>query len=297
MNGIGDDDMGHGRTLSGCRQCIERNDDPGGKKDDRRTDLRPLCGNSGRQNEPGAAGGLQDDDGGARPPAGSEQDLGAQSQAREGRSARSARTSSRAATRSASASARSLSASSPATGVRPIRPSAHERIGKQVGLPADKVEAILAGMPTPFDDEREQIVYEMAIVLTNGRWVPRGLLRARGQGAGPRQHHRRHHLDGALQQRRDDARLLRRAGRRDGHGALSQPPGEVAGDALACGGFQQGRLLPGTTLFGDRAARAEAAAARRVRARSAARPSAARAGACARRAASGTGTAEIRERV
>ena len=30
-------------------------------------------------------------------------------------------------------------------------------------------------MPTAFDDEREQTVYEMAIVLSNGRWVPRGL--------------------------------------------------------------------------------------------------------------------------
>ena len=53
--------------------------------------------------------------------------------------------------------------------------SAHERIGKQVGLPADKVEAILSGLPTHFDDAREQAVYEMAIALTNGRWVPRGL--------------------------------------------------------------------------------------------------------------------------
>jgi len=53
--------------------------------------------------------------------------------------------------------------------------SAHERIGKQAGLPADKVEAILCGLTTRFDDEREQVVYEMAIALTNGRWVPRGL--------------------------------------------------------------------------------------------------------------------------
>jgi 4-carboxymuconolactone decarboxylase len=53
--------------------------------------------------------------------------------------------------------------------------SAHERIGKQSGLPAAKVEAIVGGMPTSFDDEREQIVYEMAIVLTQGRWVSRGL--------------------------------------------------------------------------------------------------------------------------
>src|ERR1700744_3689227 len=53
--------------------------------------------------------------------------------------------------------------------------AAHERIAKQVGLPAAKVEAILIGLPTSFDDEREQIVYEMAIALSNARWVPRGL--------------------------------------------------------------------------------------------------------------------------
>ena len=53
--------------------------------------------------------------------------------------------------------------------------SAHERIGKQAGLPAVKVEAILGGLPTSFDDEREQVVYEMAMTLTNARWVSRGL--------------------------------------------------------------------------------------------------------------------------
>src|SRR5215218_5698002 len=42
--------------------------------------------------------------------------------------------------------------------------SAHERIAKKAGLPDAKVDAILAGLPTAFADEREQIVYEMAIV-------------------------------------------------------------------------------------------------------------------------------------
>ena len=41
--------------------------------------------------------------------------------------------------------------------------NAHERAGKAAGLPADKVEAMLSGLPTSFDDEREQVVYEMAI--------------------------------------------------------------------------------------------------------------------------------------
>jgi len=53
--------------------------------------------------------------------------------------------------------------------------AAHERRGKEVGLPAPKVEAMIGGMPTSFDDAREQVVYEMAVVLAGARWVPRGL--------------------------------------------------------------------------------------------------------------------------
>jgi 4-carboxymuconolactone decarboxylase len=44
--------------------------------------------------------------------------------------------------------------------------NAHERAGKTAGLSADKVEAILAGLPTSFTDTREQIIYEMATCLT-----------------------------------------------------------------------------------------------------------------------------------
>src|SRR5207249_1419756 len=53
--------------------------------------------------------------------------------------------------------------------------AAHERRGKEVGLPAEKVEAMLLGLPTSFPDEREQIVYEMAICLSNSRWASKGL--------------------------------------------------------------------------------------------------------------------------
>ena len=53
--------------------------------------------------------------------------------------------------------------------------AAHERRGKEQGLPADKVEAMLAGLPTSFSDKREQVVYEMAVCLSNSRWVPKGL--------------------------------------------------------------------------------------------------------------------------
>jgi 4-carboxymuconolactone decarboxylase len=53
--------------------------------------------------------------------------------------------------------------------------AAHERRGKEVGLPAAKVEAMLSGLPTSFDDKREQVVYEMAVCLSNSRWVSKGL--------------------------------------------------------------------------------------------------------------------------
>jgi 4-carboxymuconolactone decarboxylase len=37
--------------------------------------------------------------------------------------------------------------------------AAHERAGKAAGLPADKVEALLSGLPTSFDGKREQVIY------------------------------------------------------------------------------------------------------------------------------------------
>lgn len=52
---------------------------------------------------------------------------------------------------------------------------AHERTAKKIGLPADKVEAILSGLTTSFDDPREQIVYEMSMCLVQSRWVSQGL--------------------------------------------------------------------------------------------------------------------------
>jgi 4-carboxymuconolactone decarboxylase len=53
--------------------------------------------------------------------------------------------------------------------------NAHERAAKAAGLPADKVELILSGLPTSFTDKREQVVYEMAVCLTGARWVSQGL--------------------------------------------------------------------------------------------------------------------------
>jgi 4-carboxymuconolactone decarboxylase len=53
--------------------------------------------------------------------------------------------------------------------------NAHERAAKEAGLPADKVEAILSGITTSFDDAREQVIYEMAVCLAESRWVSKGL--------------------------------------------------------------------------------------------------------------------------
>jgi 4-carboxymuconolactone decarboxylase len=53
--------------------------------------------------------------------------------------------------------------------------NAHEKRGKEVGLPAAAVEAIIAGLPMSFDDAREQVVYEVAMALAGERLVPQGL--------------------------------------------------------------------------------------------------------------------------
>ena len=53
--------------------------------------------------------------------------------------------------------------------------NAHERAAKAAGLPDNKVEAMLSGLPTSFDDKREQVIYEMATCLANARWVAKGL--------------------------------------------------------------------------------------------------------------------------
>ena len=53
--------------------------------------------------------------------------------------------------------------------------AAHEKRGKEVGLPAAAVEAIIGGRPTSFTDAREQTVYEAAMALAGGRLLPQGL--------------------------------------------------------------------------------------------------------------------------
>jgi 4-carboxymuconolactone decarboxylase len=53
--------------------------------------------------------------------------------------------------------------------------AAHEKRGKEVGLPAATVEAMIAGLPVSFTDAREQVVYEMAVALAGHRLVSQGL--------------------------------------------------------------------------------------------------------------------------
>lgn len=53
--------------------------------------------------------------------------------------------------------------------------AAHEKRGKEVGLPDTAVEAMIAGLPTSFADPREQAVYEVATSLANNRIVTNGL--------------------------------------------------------------------------------------------------------------------------
>jgi 4-carboxymuconolactone decarboxylase len=53
--------------------------------------------------------------------------------------------------------------------------AAHEKRGKDVGLPASTVEAMIAGLPASFSDPREQVVYEVAMVLAGGQLVSQGL--------------------------------------------------------------------------------------------------------------------------
>lgn len=52
----------------------------------------------------------------------------------------------------------------------------HEKIGELLGgLEPQKVEALITGLPTSFDDPRRQIVYELAATLVQPRVVPSGL--------------------------------------------------------------------------------------------------------------------------
>ena len=98
--------------------------------------------------------------------------------------------------------------------------AAHEKRGKEVGLPAATVEALVAGLPASFPDPREQVVYEMATALAGGRLVSQGLYDRAVKTLGPRAHHRHHRADGLLHRGLAHDELLRRGGRHARPGPL-----------------------------------------------------------------------------
>jgi 4-carboxymuconolactone decarboxylase len=54
----------------------------------------------------------------------------------------------------------------------------HEKMGIEVAhLAPEKVAALIAGLPTSFDDARQQVVYELSSTLADARVVPVSLLR------------------------------------------------------------------------------------------------------------------------
>jgi 4-carboxymuconolactone decarboxylase len=61
----------------------------------------------------------------------------------------------------------------------------NEKLGVELGgLEPQKVEALIAGLPTSFDDPRQQIVYELASTLVQPRVVPVGLYRRAKEAIG-----------------------------------------------------------------------------------------------------------------
>jgi 4-carboxymuconolactone decarboxylase len=43
------------------------------------------------------------------------------------------------------------------------------------GIPAEKVERMIIGLPVSFDDPRQQAIYDVSTALLNSRYVPKGL--------------------------------------------------------------------------------------------------------------------------
>jgi 4-carboxymuconolactone decarboxylase len=45
----------------------------------------------------------------------------------------------------------------------------------EAGIPAEKVERMMIGLPVSFEDARQQVIYEVSTALVNSRYVPKGL--------------------------------------------------------------------------------------------------------------------------
>jgi 4-carboxymuconolactone decarboxylase len=50
-----------------------------------------------------------------------------------------------------------------------------EERGVTAGIPAEKVERMIIGLPVSFDDPRQQAIYDVSTALINSRYVPKGL--------------------------------------------------------------------------------------------------------------------------
>jgi len=89
--------------------------------------------------------------------------------------------------------------------------AAHERRGKEVGLPAEKVEALISGLATSVQrSPRSRWSTMMATALANSRWVPQGLYDRAVKALGHVGITDVITLMGLLHQRLDDPGLLRR---------------------------------------------------------------------------------------
>ncbi|MBV9875962.1 MAG: carboxymuconolactone decarboxylase [Verrucomicrobia bacterium] len=51
----------------------------------------------------------------------------------------------------------------------------HEWISEKAGIPSEKIERMIIGLPVAFDDAREQTIYEITCALIGERVVPKGL--------------------------------------------------------------------------------------------------------------------------
>ena len=103
--------------------------------------------------------------------------------------------------------------------------SEHEQIGQVAGgLAPQKVQALIAGLPTSFDDPRQQVVYDLTFGVDRPARGAAGTLPA-GAGAVGRQGHRRCDRPAGLVHRRvaDIGRLRRPVSRGGSHPIAKQP--------------------------------------------------------------------------
>jgi 4-carboxymuconolactone decarboxylase len=57
----------------------------------------------------------------------------------------------------------------------PFPINAHNRVAIELAISPEVVDALLCGQPTLLEDQREQMVYELATALAAGRYIPQSL--------------------------------------------------------------------------------------------------------------------------